>query len=90
MDRIGESLDRLFVQSRGEINSRIEQISLCVDISETQAKEYCYCLKVDANGNLRLKDLIDLLILKSLSMLSLRKKSMKLNNTLMTQVRPQK
>ncbi len=59
MDRIGESLDRLFVQSRGEINSRIEQISFCVDISETQAKGYCYCLKVDANGNLRLKDLID-------------------------------
>ena len=40
MDRIGESLDRLFVQSRGEINSRIEQISFCVDISETQAKGY--------------------------------------------------
>lgn len=59
MSRIEEALNRLFVQSRGEINSRIEQISFCVDISGTQAKGYCYCLKVDANGNLRLKDLID-------------------------------
>jgi len=59
MSRIDEALDRLFVQSRGEINSRIEQVAFCVDISETQAKGYCYCLKIDANGNLRLKDLID-------------------------------
>ena len=57
--RLSEALDRLFVQSRGEINSRIEQVAFCVDISETQAKGYCYCLKIDANGNLRLKDLID-------------------------------
>ena len=59
MSRLSEALDRLFVQSRGEINSRIEQVAFCVDISETQAKGYCYCLKIDANGNLRLKDLID-------------------------------
>ncbi|MDR3057355.1 MAG: DUF1837 domain-containing protein [Prevotella sp.] len=59
MDRIEEALDRLFVQSQGEINSRIEQVSFCVDIAETQAKGYCYCLKIDANGNLRLRDLID-------------------------------
>ncbi|MCD8172170.1 MAG: DUF1837 domain-containing protein [Alistipes sp.] len=59
MTRIEEALDMLFVQSQGEINSRIEQISFCVDISETNSKGYCYCLKVDANGNLRLKDLID-------------------------------
>lgn len=59
MNRLDEALDRLFVQSRGEINSRIEEIAFCIDISETQAKGYCYCLKIDANGNLRLKDLID-------------------------------
>ena len=59
MSRLSETLDRLFVQSRGEINSRIEQVSFCVDISDTQAKVYCHCLKIDANGNLRLKDLID-------------------------------
>lgn len=59
MSRIEEALNRLFVQSRGEINSRIEQISFCVDISDTMAKGYCHCLKVDANGNLRLNDLID-------------------------------
>lgn len=59
MSRLDEALDRLFVQSRGEINSRIEEITSCIDISETQAKAYCYCLKIDANGNIRLKDLID-------------------------------
>lgn len=59
MARLDEALDRLFVQSQGEINSRIEQIAFCVDVSDTQAKAYCYCLKIDANGNLRLKDLID-------------------------------
>ena len=59
MSRINEALDRLFVQSRGEINSRIEQVSFCEDISGTQAKAYCYSLKIDANGNLRLKDLVD-------------------------------
>jgi hypothetical protein len=59
MNRIDDALDRLFVQSKGEIKSRIEQVAFCDDISETQAKGYCYCLKIDANGNLRLKDLID-------------------------------
>lgn len=59
MDRLDESLNKLFVKSRGEINSRIEQISFCVNIIETEAKGYCYCLKADANGNLRLKDLVD-------------------------------
>ena len=59
MSRIEEALDRLINKSTGGINSRIEQISFCVDISETQAKGYCHCLKVDGNGNLRLQDLID-------------------------------
>jgi len=59
MSRLDEALDKLFVQSQGEINSRIEEVAFCVDVKETQAKAYCYCLKIDANGNLRLKDLID-------------------------------
>ena len=59
MSRLDEALNRLFVQSRGEINSRIEEITSRIEISDTQAKGYCYCLKIDANGNLRLKDLID-------------------------------
>lgn len=59
MSRLDEALDRLLVQSRGEIKSRIEEVSFCVDISDTQAKGYCHCLKIDANGNLRLKDLVD-------------------------------
>jgi hypothetical protein len=64
--RLDEALDRLFVQSRGEIASRIEQISFCVGISGTQAKAYCHCLKIDANGNLRLKDLVDFIDTKIL------------------------
>ncbi|NDV96494.1 DUF1837 domain-containing protein [Dysgonomonas sp. 521] len=59
MDRIDNALDHLFVKSKGEINSRIEQISFNVDIADTQAKAYCHCLKTDANGNLRVKDLVD-------------------------------
>ncbi|GHV02981.1 hypothetical protein FACS1894159_11930 [Bacteroidia bacterium] len=60
MNRLDEALDRLFIQSRGEINSRIEQVAFGVDILETQAKAHCYCLKIDANGNLRLKDLYNI------------------------------
>ncbi|OCF92327.1 hypothetical protein A9G17_03915 [Gilliamella sp. wkB7] len=59
MDRLENAIDRLFIQSKGEIKSRIEEVSFCIDIPETQAKGYCYCLKVDANGNLRLMDLIE-------------------------------
>lgn len=59
MNRLEKALDKIFVQSRGEINSRIEEISFCIDISNTQAKGYCHCLKADANGNLRLHDLIE-------------------------------
>ena len=65
-NRLNKALDRLFVQSRGEITSRIEQISSCVGILGTQAKAYCHCLKIDANGNLRIKDLVDFIDTKIL------------------------
>ena len=59
MKRITKSLDNLLIKSKGEINSRIEEVSFNVEIEDTKTRGYCYCLKVDANGNLRLKDLID-------------------------------
>jgi hypothetical protein len=59
MSRIDEALDRLLNKSTSGINARVEQVAFCVDIPETQAKGYCHCLKIDANGNLRLNDLID-------------------------------
>lgn len=59
MDRIEKAIDNLLVGSCGEINSRIEQISFDVEIEGTKSKGYCYSLKVDANGELRLKDLVE-------------------------------
>jgi HamA len=59
MDRFERALDNLLIKSKGEIKSRIEQMSFCMDIEGTESKGYCYCLKTDGNGNLRLKDLIE-------------------------------
>lgn len=59
MNRIEKALDSLLIQSCGEIKSRIEQVSFCVDIEETNSKGYCYCLKIDGNGNVRIQDLIE-------------------------------
>ena len=59
MTRIEKALDNLLIHSKGEIKSRIDQVSFDVKVEETRAVAYCYCLRVDANGNLRLKDLIE-------------------------------
>lgn len=62
--RIEMALDKLLIKSHSEILSRIEKVSFDVEIRDTKAKGYCYCLKIDANGNLRLQDLIDYIDLK--------------------------
>lgn len=59
MNRIEKAIDNLLVGTIGEIKSRIEQISFEFEIEGTKSKGYCYGLKVDANGNLRLKDLVE-------------------------------
>ena len=59
MDRIEQALDNLLIKSKGEINSRIAKVSFEVGIENTETKCYCYCLKTDANGSIRLKDLIE-------------------------------
>lgn len=59
MTRIETALDNLLIQSKGEIKSRIEEVSFNVKIEDTETVGYCYCLKVDSNGNFRLPDLIE-------------------------------
>lgn len=56
---IDAAIDCLLVKTRGELLSRIEQLSHNVAIEDTNTKAYCHMLKIDANGNIRLKDLID-------------------------------
>lgn len=59
MNRIDKAIDNLLIKSDGEIRSRIEQISFDVVIENTESKMYCYCLKIDGNGNVRMNDLVD-------------------------------
>lgn len=61
MTRIEKALDNLLIRSKGEIKSRIEEVSFNVKIEDTETIGYCHCLKVDGNGNLRLQDLIEFL-----------------------------
>lgn len=59
MDRIENAINNLLTKDNGALLSRIEEVRYSIDIPDTSSKGYCYCLKVDANGNLRLQDLID-------------------------------
>lgn len=59
--RIEKALDSLLIKTKGEIYTRIEQVSFDVIIDNTLAKCHCYCLKSDGNGNLRMEDLVDYL-----------------------------
>ena len=61
MDRIENAINNLLIKPNEALKSRIEEVRYCIDIPDTNSKGYCYCLKVDANGTLRLKDLIDYL-----------------------------
>jgi hypothetical protein len=57
MDRIENAINNLLIKPNEALKSRIEEVRYCIDIPDTNSKGYCYCLKVDANGTLRLKDL---------------------------------
>lgn len=56
---IEEAIDSLVIKTKGEILSRIEQLSYNVAIDDTSTKVYCHMLKVDANGNTRISDLLE-------------------------------
>lgn len=56
---IEEAIDSLVIKTKGEILSRIESISYNECIEDTSTKVYCHMLKIDANGNTRIDDLLD-------------------------------
>lgn len=56
---IDTAMDNLLVKSKGELLSRIEQVSSEISIEGTKSIATCYMLKIDSNGNTRLNDLID-------------------------------
>ncbi|RZK12030.1 MAG: DUF1837 domain-containing protein [Flavobacterium sp.] len=57
--RIEDAINRLLINSKGEIKSRLAEVVSHVNLTDTSTICHCYCLKVDANNNLRLNDLID-------------------------------
>jgi hypothetical protein len=57
--RIEDAINRLLINSKGEINSRLAEVVSHINLTDTSTICHCYCLKVDANNNLRLNDLID-------------------------------
>ena len=59
MDWIEDAIDRLLITSEGEINSRLEKISIDILVANTKAVAHCYCVKLDGNGNVRWKELVD-------------------------------
>jgi len=65
--------NNFLVGSCGEIKSRLEQVAFDIEIEGTRSKGYCYCLKVDANGELRLKDLIEFIDTKLVDYAVLKK-----------------
>lgn len=64
MSWIEDSIKNLLIKGEGEIFSRIETIGVNLDISGTEAKAYCYGLKLDAQGNPRVNDLIEFVTTK--------------------------
>ncbi|MBD5389607.1 hypothetical protein HDR64_00655, partial [bacterium] len=56
---IEAAIDSLVITTKGEILSRIEELSYNVAIDDTSTKVYCHMLKVDANGNTRINDLLE-------------------------------
>lgn len=61
---IHDAIENLLVDGEGEIFSRLEKVEINLDIKDTAAKGYCYCLKLDANGNPRTNDLIEFVLTK--------------------------
>lgn len=64
MSWIEEAIQNLLIKGEGEIFSRIETIGVDLNIDGTKAKAYCYGLKLDAQGNPRVNDLIDFVTTK--------------------------
>ncbi len=63
---IDKVFNQLRIGTKGEIFTRIDELSRGIDIPETRSKVNCYMLKRDANGRYRLDDLIDYIYCKVL------------------------
>ncbi len=61
MCRLDKALDTILIKTSGEIKSRLKTVSFGDNLDGTSSLGYCHCLKADANGNLRLLDLIEFL-----------------------------
>lgn len=61
---IHEAIKLLLVDGEGQIFSRLEKIEVELEIEGTEAKGYCYCLKLDGDGNPRTNDLIEFVLTK--------------------------
>lgn len=64
MDWIEDAIKKLLIKGQGEIFSRIEKIGTGLDVAGTETKAYCYGLKLDAQGNPRVNDLIEFVTTK--------------------------
>ncbi len=58
MTWIEKAIESLLTGGKGELFTRLEILGEKLPISETNAKGYCYCVKLDADGNHRTEDLI--------------------------------
>lgn len=61
---IKEAIDLLLIDGEGEIYSRLESIDVDLKIDGTEAKGYCYCIRLDGNGRPRTKELIEFVLTK--------------------------
>jgi hypothetical protein len=64
MSWIEDAIQNLLIKGEGEIFSRIEKIGTELDVTGTETKAYCYGLKLDAQGNPRVNDLIEFVTTK--------------------------
>lgn len=64
MSWIEQAIKSLLINGEGEIFSRIEKLGTELPINGTKALGYCYCLKLDAQGNPRIQDLIEFVATK--------------------------
>lgn len=64
MNWIEDAIQLLLIDGEGEIYSRIEKIGTELQIGKTEALGYCYCVKLDAQGNPRTKDMIEFIATK--------------------------
>jgi hypothetical protein len=64
MNWIENAIKALLIDGEGEIHSRIEKLGTELVIDGTQALGYCYCIKLDGQGNPRTQDLIEFVATK--------------------------